>query len=165
MKRKSQDGFTLVEVMVVTGIMAIVIVLFGSLFFGNWVNYEATLSRVDLQEKTDNFFAVLEEDVMEAENFVIANAGKQLTLTYPADPWFDFSTIVYDFTADGTVVRTTTGIETGTQALIAQGLEASSVFAEDSAVANVLVCQLNLSEQVFGRTVALEDTKRLALRN
>ncbi|HOD12769.1 MAG TPA: prepilin-type N-terminal cleavage/methylation domain-containing protein [Candidatus Omnitrophota bacterium] len=161
--RRADRAFSLVEVIVVVAVCAVVMVLFGSLFVGSWVDYEATMARVNLQERMDNFFIVLEEDVLEASDFTISNNDQRLFLTYPASG-FSFSSVSYDF-GNGQAVRTTAGTVTGTQTLIVQGLQATSLFLEDASVPNVVVCQLDLEQQVFGRTVSLRGLKRLALRN
>jgi|GEM_PF-1310084 len=164
MKIRNQNAFSLIEVIIVVAITSVVFLLFGSLFFGSWADYEATLSRVGMQEKMDTFFAVLEEDVMEADSFTIGNGGQQLTLTQPASANFNYSTIVYDFTG-GQIIRTATGTSGGVQTLVARGVQAASNFSIDVTVANVLVCQVTIFEQVFGRPVTIEGTKRLGIRN
>lgn len=160
--RRADHAFSLIEVIIVVAICSVVMVLFGSLFFGGWANYEATLARVDLQEKIDNFFIVLTEDVMEANISTISNNGHDLTLTYPSG--FSFGSISYSL-ANGQVTRTTSGAAEEMQTLIAQDVLGTSAFSQDATVSGIVVCQVDLAQQVFGRTVSASGMKRLALRN
>ena len=158
MRLRLSKAFTIVEVLFAIAIAGVGIVVLGSVFLGSWVNYEVTLSRTHLQEKMDSFFAVLEEDVMESNSFLIVDNGTSVILTYPLG--FSFDQIGYRFLGNGSVIRKTDIIET----LISSGVGAGSVFLED-ATAGVLICHLELEENPFGKTITLFGEKKITVRN
>jgi len=158
MRPKSRKAFTIVEVLFAVAIAGVGIVVLGSVFLGSWVNYEVTLSRTHLQERMDSFFAVLEEDVMEANSFSIIENGSSVILTCPSGSLVH--QIGYRFLGNGSVIRKTDIIET----LISSGVGAGSVFLED-ATAGVLICHLDLEENPFGKTVTLSGEKKITVRN
>lgn len=154
-----KNSFTLVELLVVLGIIGVGIAIFYSIFFINWFAYEMELTLIYLQEQADRIFTVLEQDIMEATQFTLAD-NHNVTIFYPdsfVPPRPDVSYSINDITGD--LIRT----EEDTSVTLSSDLDSSSIFQQgnwDSFIFN-----LTLAHGVLGRNISFATEREISFRN
>ncbi|MDP8265432.1 MAG: type II secretion system protein [Candidatus Aceula meridiana] len=160
---KKQKGHTLIEMLFVVTLVGIGMVLFSAVFFSGWINYEVNLTRLNLQAQLDSALTMLEEDVLEAEDFPTISGTTSILLKYPNSPNFLVQQRTYQIDVDGSLIRISGA---SSEVLINQLLDTGkSQFYQDSQVNNVLVCDLTLQERTFGHLVVANGQKKIAVRN
>jgi prepilin-type N-terminal cleavage/methylation domain-containing protein len=83
MRVREEKGFTLLEIITVTVIGGILSLMVASVFVSLFVNFEIELTRIQLTHEANNIFMHLQKEVMEGNQFTLANNAQQLIIDFP----------------------------------------------------------------------------------
>ena len=103
-QKKIVKAFTLAEIVVVVGLIGLAMMIFYTVFLGNWIYYDVELTRLNLQEAAERTLHIIEEDVMESMRVEIVDPY-QLRLSYPDVFIPPRDDIVYSINDGGELIR------------------------------------------------------------